>query len=166
MTYSYKRCAWPFPREFSGSLRFFSQNPNHDRRVMTPRRATRLHQPRPHQPCAGNRKAMNETTILLSPSPGDPSVKPDFLATVEPCIPRDPAVTRHSNWSSTGTPGSRGRCHAPLGAVAATVTLTLTAQQQQCCSERRRRRRRVEILLPREYRRAQSTPGLPDVPTR
>lgn len=36
---------------------------------------------------------MNETTILLSPSPGDPSVKPDFLATVEPCIPRDPAVT-------------------------------------------------------------------------
>ena len=27
---------------------------------------------------------MDETTILLSPSPGDPSVKPDFLATVEP----------------------------------------------------------------------------------
>lgn len=33
---------------------------------------------------------MNETTILLSPSPGDPNAKPDFLATVEPTIPRRP----------------------------------------------------------------------------
>mmetsp|Transcript_51798 Transcript_51798/g.110118 ORF Transcript_51798/g.110118 Transcript_51798/m.110118 type:complete len:446 (-) Transcript_51798:301-1638(-) len=31
---------------------------------------------------------MNETTILLSPSPGDPNAKPDFLATVEPLLPR------------------------------------------------------------------------------
>ncbi|KAL7531268.1 hypothetical protein ACHAXR_003946 [Thalassiosira sp. AJA248-18] len=36
---------------------------------------------------------MNETTILLSPSPGDPNVKPDFLATVEPLIPRQPSFT-------------------------------------------------------------------------
>lgn len=33
---------------------------------------------------------MNETTILLSPSPGDANAIPDFLATVEPSIPRDP----------------------------------------------------------------------------
>jgi len=37
---------------------------------------------------------MNETTILLSPSPGDPNVKPDFLATVEPLsIPRRQSST-------------------------------------------------------------------------
>ncbi|KAL7530732.1 hypothetical protein ACHAWF_003496 [Thalassiosira exigua] len=33
---------------------------------------------------------MNETTIMLSPSPGDPRAKPDFLATVEPLVPREP----------------------------------------------------------------------------
>ena len=33
---------------------------------------------------------MNETTILLSPDPGNPNVKPDFLATVEPLLPREP----------------------------------------------------------------------------
>lgn len=36
---------------------------------------------------------MNETTILLSPSPGDPKVKPDFLATVEPLLPRQTPFT-------------------------------------------------------------------------
>ncbi|KAL7462733.1 hypothetical protein ACHAXS_003106 [Conticribra weissflogii] len=37
---------------------------------------------------------MNETTILLSPSPGDPNATPDFLATIEPLtlLPRNPFV--------------------------------------------------------------------------
>mmetsp|Transcript_4655 Transcript_4655/g.9509 ORF Transcript_4655/g.9509 Transcript_4655/m.9509 type:complete len:505 (+) Transcript_4655:56-1570(+) len=44
---------------------------------------------------------MNETTILLSPSPGDPNVTPDFLATVEPLtlLPRDPSVQSASSSS-------------------------------------------------------------------
>ena len=33
--------------------------------------------------------SMNETTMLLSPSPGDPNATPDFLATVEP-VPKHP----------------------------------------------------------------------------
>lgn len=48
------------------------------------------------------RRKMNETTILLSPSPGDPNVTPDFLATVEPLtlLPRDPSVQSASSSSA------------------------------------------------------------------